>query len=81
VDISQAKDESDALAVMPEEVPVTMPELPLRLVIDTLQQFKAVNDPVRSRRLGLPVPCAPCLTCSSACPLAPSSIAGTVSAR
>src|SRR5205807_7365585 len=49
----QRKEELDALVAMPEDVPVTMPELPLRLVINTVLQFKAVNDPIRSRILGI----------------------------
>ena len=50
---SQRKDELDALVALPEDIPVPMPELPLRLVINTVQQFKAVNDPVRTRILGI----------------------------
>ena len=49
----QRKEELDTLVAMPEDVPVTMPELPLRLVINTVLQFKAVNDPIRSRILGI----------------------------
>src|SRR5215467_1805078 len=30
-----------------------MPELPTRFVINTMQQFKAISDPVRSRILGI----------------------------
>ncbi len=41
------------LVVLPEDVPVPMPELPLRLVINTMQQFKAVSEPIRSRILGI----------------------------
>ena len=43
----------DALTALPEEIPVSMPELPLRLIITTIQQFKAVNDPIRARILGI----------------------------
>ena len=39
--------------ILPDDVPVTMPELPLRRVISTTQQFKAIGDPVRSRILGI----------------------------
>ncbi len=46
----ERKDELDAL---PEDVPVAMPELPLRLVINTVQQFKAVGDPIRIRILSI----------------------------
>lgn len=43
----------DAGAVLPETVPVTMPELPLRLSITTARQFQAFSDPLRSRILGI----------------------------
>lgn len=49
----QGKDDFDALAALPEDVPVAMPELPLCLIIDTQLQFKAVSEPVRSRILGI----------------------------
>jgi len=45
------KDEVDALDALPEVVPVLMPELPLKMVINTVQQFKAVGDPIRMRIL------------------------------
>jgi DNA-binding transcriptional ArsR family regulator len=35
--------------VLPEDVPVEMPELPIRLRVHTAQQFKALGDPVRER--------------------------------
>ncbi len=37
----------------PESEPVTMPELPLRKVIHTTQQLKAIGDPIRTRILGI----------------------------
>ena len=40
-------------AVLPDDVPVRMPELPLSLEITTEQQMKAIGDPVRSRILGI----------------------------
>lgn len=43
----------DAIPVLPDDVPVEMPELSPRLVVDTVQQFKAVSDPMRSRILGI----------------------------
>jgi DNA-binding transcriptional ArsR family regulator len=43
----------DAIPVLPGDVPVTMPELPIRFTITTEQQFKAFSDPVRSRILGI----------------------------
>src|SRR6059058_4135738 len=49
----QRTDELDAIEVLPEDVPVTVPELPPRLVINTMQQFKAISDPIRSRILGI----------------------------
>jgi DNA-binding transcriptional ArsR family regulator len=49
----QSKDDPDVIPVLPEDVPVTMPELPVSLVINTIQQFKAISDPVRSRILGI----------------------------
>ncbi len=39
--------------VLPEDVPVTMPELPLSLDVDTPRQMKALADPVRHRILGI----------------------------
>ncbi len=49
----QSKEEADALPVLSGDVPVTMPELPVRLVVNTAQQFKAISDPIRSRILGI----------------------------
>lgn len=43
----------DAETVLPESVPVTMPELPPRLSITTAKQFQAFSDPLRSRILGI----------------------------
>jgi DNA-binding transcriptional ArsR family regulator len=43
----------DAIPVLPEDVPVTMPELPARLLVTTFEQFKAISEPVRSRILGI----------------------------
>jgi DNA-binding transcriptional ArsR family regulator len=53
VNALQRKDELDALVALPEDVPVLMPALPFRLVINTVQQFKAVNDHIRTRILGI----------------------------
>jgi DNA-binding transcriptional ArsR family regulator len=53
VNAFQREDEPDTLDALPEDVPVPMPELPLKLVINTVQQFKAVNDPIRTRILGI----------------------------
>src|SRR5579872_2710339 len=43
----------DAIPVLPDTVPVTMPELPARVAITTFEQFKAISEPVRSRILGI----------------------------
>ena len=43
----------DAIPVLPEEVPVVMPELPIRFTITTAQQLKAFSDPTRSRILSI----------------------------
>ncbi len=39
--------------VLSEDVPVIMPELPARLLVNTVQQFKALGDTTRSRILGI----------------------------
>ncbi len=49
----QHNNDLDAIPVLPENVPVVMPELPPHLFITTAQQFKAVSDPTRSRILGI----------------------------
>lgn len=43
----------DTIPVLSGEVPVTMPDLPLKRIINTEQQFKAISDPIRSRILGI----------------------------
>lgn len=43
----------DSVPALPDDVPVTMPELPPRLVIMTAGQFKAIAEPTRSRILGM----------------------------
>ncbi len=48
-----SKDDLDVIPTLPGNVPVTMPELPVQLVINTVQQFKAISDPMRSRILGI----------------------------
>jgi DNA-binding transcriptional ArsR family regulator len=47
------KDARDAIPVLPDSVPVTMPDLPLRRIIATEQQLKAIGDSTRSRILGI----------------------------
>lgn len=39
--------------VLAEDIPVTMPELPARLTVNTVQQLKALGDTTRSRILGI----------------------------
>jgi DNA-binding transcriptional ArsR family regulator len=51
--VSNSRDDLDSIPVLPEDVPVTMPELPLRMSITTFEQFKAISEPVRSRILGI----------------------------
>ncbi len=41
------------LPILPGDVPVVMPDLPMSLLINTAQQFKALSDPMRSRILGI----------------------------
>lgn len=43
----------DTIPMLPEDVPVTMPELPAYVSITTFEQFKAISEPVRSRILGI----------------------------
>lgn len=44
---------ADEPPILAESVPVTMPELPLRRVINTEQQFKAISDAMRTKILGI----------------------------
>ena len=46
-------DDTDAIPVLPDSIPVEMPDLPPRLVVDNVRQFKAISDPTRSRILGI----------------------------
>jgi DNA-binding transcriptional ArsR family regulator len=39
--------------ILPGDVPVTMPELPPRLVLTTMAHFKAMSDPMRARILAI----------------------------
>ena len=47
------RNDIDSIPVLPDDVPVTMPELPARLTINSFEQFKAISEPVRSRILGV----------------------------
>src|SRR5262249_32758062 len=42
-----------AVEVLPEDVPVTMPDLPPMFTITTEQQLKALGDPTRTRILSI----------------------------
>lgn len=42
-----------AVPVLPGDVPVLMPDLPLRRVVNTAQQLKAISDPLRLRVLNI----------------------------
>jgi len=53
MNVLQSKDDVDAIPVLPGNVPVTMPELPVSIPVNTAQQFKAISDPIRSRILGI----------------------------
>lgn len=44
---------ADDIPVLPEHVPVTLPELAPHLLITTAEQFKAINEPTRSRILSI----------------------------
>lgn len=46
-------EEMESEAVLPETMPVKMPELPPRLVVNTAQQFKAIGEPLRWRILSI----------------------------
>jgi len=45
--------EQNGPAALPEDTPVTMPDLPLSLDVDTPRQMKALADPIRHRILGI----------------------------
>jgi len=53
MDNDESTERSEPEAALPEDVPVSMPELPLSLDVDTPQQMKALADPVRHRILGI----------------------------
>ena len=48
-----SRNDLDAIPLLPEDVPVMMPELPTQVSITTFEQFKAISEPVRSRILGI----------------------------
>jgi DNA-binding transcriptional ArsR family regulator len=43
----------ETIPILPDSVPIVMPELPPRRILTTMQEFKAVSDETRSRILGL----------------------------
>ncbi len=49
----QRNDDINTIEILPEDVPVTMPELPLNLMVTTPQQFKALGDSTRNRILAI----------------------------
>ncbi|HEX6481888.1 MAG TPA: winged helix-turn-helix domain-containing protein [Ktedonobacteraceae bacterium] len=49
----KGNDDINVIPVLPDDIPVEMPELPPRLVIDNVRQFKAFSDPTRARILGI----------------------------
>jgi DNA-binding transcriptional ArsR family regulator len=53
VSVLNNRNDIDTIPLLPDDVPVTMPELPARLTITSFEQFKAVSEPVRSRILGV----------------------------
>lgn len=52
MNVSQ-KNEREDIPILSDDVPVTMPVLPLSRMISTEQQFKAASDATRSRILGI----------------------------
>ncbi len=49
----QQTERAELPPVLPESVPVNMPDLPLQRAINTPQQFKAISDRTRTRILGI----------------------------
>jgi DNA-binding transcriptional ArsR family regulator len=45
--------ETEEIPILPENVPVAMPELPAKVPINTMEQMKAIADPTRNRLLGI----------------------------
>ncbi len=43
----------DLIPILPDTVPVTMPDLPATLVVTTVEQLRAASDPLRARILGI----------------------------
>jgi DNA-binding transcriptional ArsR family regulator len=49
----RSRSNADTVPLLPEDVPVTMPDLPARHVVNTLEAFKAISDPTRDRILSI----------------------------
>jgi DNA-binding transcriptional ArsR family regulator len=43
--------DNEIIPILPEDVPVLMPELPFKLLINNVEQLKACGDPIRERIL------------------------------
>jgi DNA-binding transcriptional ArsR family regulator len=43
--------DDEMISILPDDVPVLMPELPFKLVVNTVEQLKAFGDPIRERIL------------------------------
>jgi predicted ArsR family transcriptional regulator len=46
-------DGAEAIPLLPEDVPVTMPDLPAKLVINSTAQYKALGEPTRVKILAI----------------------------
>lgn len=53
MNVVNSRAEHDSIPVLSDDVPVSMPQLPLRVAITSFEQFKAISEPVRSRILGI----------------------------
>ncbi|HEV2583470.1 MAG TPA: helix-turn-helix domain-containing protein, partial [Ktedonobacteraceae bacterium] len=51
--VLNSRNDLDTIPVLSDDVPVTMPELPVRFTITSFEQFKAISEPMRSRILGI----------------------------
>lgn len=51
--MNKVHENGESFAILPDDMPVVMPELPAKLVVNTMAQFRAISDPVRSRIVGI----------------------------
>ncbi len=51
--LNSTAEDQDSLSILRDDVPVLMPELPVSLVVNTPQQFKAISEPVRLKILNI----------------------------